>query len=373
MQAYELFCDQDFVAAMDKYVESKCNPLRVIALYSNLLPESIDRKEILNSQRPPELSSVLLHDAYRALIPFLTHQRHTLISEEIRDIKSLTIIDTVLLKTYVYASPTMVSSLLRLENFCMRDECERVLRDENRIPELVLLLKSGNKHTEALKFLMNTEMTGKVERISEYLSDVPSFDVVHQFGSQVIRSHPEIAIQIFTSDGDAEKWPRDRIYEMFKNGKAPTEMIITLIEHYINKWNDIDPKTTTWLVGEYRNNIVELRNAMLDHYNDDHIKPSGDTLLAVDDLNVARKKLLDLLENSEYFNADVILRDFESGDWIEEKSILLSRLGRHEQALYVYAEGMPERALHYCKKIYKRCPDVYEYLLGNYTTDKYIS
>ena len=58
---------------------------------------------------------------------------------------------------------------------------------------------------------------------------------------------------------------------------------------------------------------------------------SGDTLLAVDELNEARRKLIDLLENNDFYNADQVLSEFESGDWIEEKTCLLARLGRHKQ------------------------------------------
>ena len=73
---------------------------------------------------------------------------------------------------------------------------------------------------------------------------------------------------------------------------------------------------------------------------------------------------MSLLQTENYFDADLVLIHFQTGDWIEEKSILLSRLGRHKQALYVYTEGMPERALLYCEQVAHRCPEVYEYLLG---------
>jgi hypothetical protein len=55
---------------------------------------------------------------------------------------------------------------------------------------------------------------------------------------------------------------------------------------------------------------------------------------------------------------------FQEADWVEERALILSRLNRHKQALHVYAEGMPERAEMYCKKVFKRCPEVYGYLLG---------
>ena len=63
---------------------------------------------------------------------------------------------------------------------------------------------------------------------------------------------------------------------------------------------------------------------------------SGDTLLAVDELNEARRKLIDLLENNDSYNADQVLSEFESGDWIEEKTCLLARLGRHKQVSFYF-------------------------------------
>ena len=69
-----------------------------------------------------------------------------LLNAEIRDVNSLQIIDTVLLKTYLQSSPSMISSLLRLkENFCLYNECEKLLTKSNKIPELVLLMKKANK------------------------------------------------------------------------------------------------------------------------------------------------------------------------------------------------------------------------------------
>ena len=86
-------------------------------------------------------------DAYRALIPFLTQWRSQLLNRENRDINQLRILDTVLLKTYLQASPSMISSLLRLkENFCIQSECEKILREAKKVNELVLLLQRARKH-----------------------------------------------------------------------------------------------------------------------------------------------------------------------------------------------------------------------------------
>ena len=107
MQAYEYFCELDFEHAIEKYIESKCDPVKVISLYPDLTPQP--------AQDRPELSGVNLLDAYRALVRFLTYHRDLLLKAEIRNVEKLKIIDTVLLKTYIHASPTMVKSLLRVK------------------------------------------------------------------------------------------------------------------------------------------------------------------------------------------------------------------------------------------------------------------
>ena len=102
-------------------------------------------------------------DAYRALVPYLTQCRSLLLQSQPRDINQLRIIDTVLLKTYLNSSPSMISSLLRLkENYCIQSECERILTEAKRTNELVLLLKRAKKHIEALQILYESKQSDGV-------------------------------------------------------------------------------------------------------------------------------------------------------------------------------------------------------------------
>ena len=338
MQAFEYFCTFDFEHAIEKYIESKCDPVKVIGLFPDLLPKSTTAEQ----EDRPQLSGVELLDAYRALIRFLTYHRDQLLKAEIRNVEKLKIVDTVLLKTYVHASPTMVKSLLRVkDNFCIYSECEKVLRDAGKMVELVLLMKKEGKHERALNLLVDSELDDKIELIIDYLATCDgAFNVALSFGRALLRTHPTIGLALFTADiAEAEKWPRDRVYELFKQAKVPIGMTILLVEHYVYEWRDESEQTLHWLILAYRANIVDLRNAMLEQVEQDStnhtVGPSGDTLLAVDELNEARRKLVDLLENSDNYSADHVLAEFESGDWIEEKTCLLAKLGRHKQVSYI--------------------------------------
>ena len=70
-----------------------------------------------------------------------------------------------------------------------------------------------------------------------------------------------------------------------------------------------DPHVISWLIEEYRDNVVELRDSMLFTASDGDLNntnvasgiPNSDTLLAVDELNRARKKLIDILEVSSKY------------------------------------------------------------------------
>jgi len=76
-----------------------------------------------------------------------------------------------------------------------------------------------------------------------------------------------------------------------------------------------DPQVISWLIEEYRDNVVELRDSMLFTASDGDLNntnvasgiPNSDTLLAVDELNRARKKLIDILEVSSKYSPFLII------------------------------------------------------------------
>ena len=81
---------------------------------------------------------------------------------------------------------------------------------------------------------------------------------------------------------------------------------------------------------------MEVRDTMLvdtikDRPKSSAIVPNPDTLVAVDELNLLRKKLVALLESKSIKVDERLLDLFADKDWIEERALLLSRLGRHKQ------------------------------------------
>ena len=91
------------------------------------------------------------------------------------------------------------------------------------------------KHLNALHLLVDSKLENKIDQINEYLADLTDFGIILDFGAQLIKTNPDIALNIFTFDGEPEKWPRDKVYELFKSSNAPTQMRVPLIEHYIEQ------------------------------------------------------------------------------------------------------------------------------------------
>ena len=129
-----------------------------------------------------------------------------------------------------------------------------MLRDAGKMVELVLLMKKEGKHEKALNLLVTSDLDDKIEQIIDYLATCENaFNVALEFGkSGILKTHPDIALAIFTADNEAEKWPRDKVYELFKQSRVPIDMIILLIEHYVYEWKDETEQTLHWLILEYR-------------------------------------------------------------------------------------------------------------------------
>lgn len=73
------------------------------------------------------------------------------------------------------------------------------------------------------------------------------------------------------------------------------------------------------------------------------------------ELGQARHKLLELLDSSLHYTPQKMISTFLAIDGLyEERAILLGRIGRHDQALSIYAYKLndPTRAEAYCQKQY---------------------
>jgi hypothetical protein len=86
-------------------------------------------------------------------------------------------------------------------------------------------------------------------------------------------------------------------------------------------------------------------------------------------LGIMRRKLLAFLDLSQHYHTEKMLSRFPQHVLLQERAILLSRIGRHAQVLDLYAHRLhdPGQALRYCNTVYnekvEEASSVYLYLL----------
>lgn len=66
------------------------------------------------------------------------------------------------------------------------------------------------------------------------------------------------------------------------------------------------------------------------------------------------EKLSDFLQKSDYYAAEIVLKNFPCDDLFEERAIVLGKLEKHEKVLAIHIQilGDIEKAANYCESVY---------------------
>ncbi|KAI8993253.1 CNH domain-containing protein [Pilobolus umbonatus] len=311
------------------------------------------------------LTGLNLREAVRYLIRYLTDKRQKLarrlngssikspstnksITEDEVDNDELqyeaTIVDTTLLKSYMMTNDALVGPLLRVQNHCDVKECEIILSDKKKYKELVDLYNCKGLHSKALDLLerLGKQSDGPLRGVSHsirYLQKLglEHFDLVLNYSRWVLEKDPKQGMDIFIDDlAEVETFPRERILEHLESISG--DLTIQYLEYIIEELHDESPEFHNRLV------IAYLDKIMNDRENDD--KEARNTL---------RSRLLAFLTESSHYKAEKILSRLPIDDLFEERAILLSRIGQHDQALdiYVYKLQNYTMAEEYCTKIFQ--------------------
>uniref|UniRef100_A0A8C9VDJ8 VPS39 subunit of HOPS complex n=1 Tax=Scleropages formosus TaxID=113540 RepID=A0A8C9VDJ8_SCLFO len=334
LYAFNLFCQKRFDDSMQVFAKLGTDPTHVIGLYPDLLPSDY-RKQLHYPNPLPTLSGAELEKAHLALIDYLTQKRSHLVKqlndsdpsttsplmEGTPTIKSrkklLQIIDTTLLKCYLHTNVALVSPLLRLENnHCHIEECEYVLKKAHKYSELIILYEKKGLHQKALQVLLdqstkaNSPLKGH-ERTVQYLQRLGSenLGIIFEFSPWVLKACPEDGLKVQTKDF----------------------MCLSL--------SGVPPVAA----GKEEGDLGEFRN-----------------------------KLLNFLEISSSYEPTRLISDFPFDGLLEERALLLGRMGKHEQALFIYVHILKDTRMaeEYCHRHYDRVTegnkDVYLSLLRMY-------
>ncbi|XP_072391352.1 vam6/Vps39-like protein [Diabrotica undecimpunctata] len=344
--AYDLFHKKQFHESMKEFLKLGTDAYDVIRLFPDLLPQQQQGTEVPEPAR--DLTETEHETSLLALIDYLTEMRHGLkttdvqaninasgnLSDKVTNKSTnqlLQIIDTTLLKCYLQTNDALVVPLIRL-NRCHFVETEKILKKMGKHNELIILYQTKGQHRRALELLQSE---GSIERIVGYLQHLGSenMGLILDIADWVLNESPEEGLKIFTEDvAEVESFPRPRILDFLL--KSHKSVVIPYLEHVVHIWKDTNPLFHNALIHQYREKLVA----------------EGPTAS-----EPTRKKLLQFLENSKQYTAENILSSFPTDVLLEERAVILGRLGKHEQAvtIYVRALGDIEKAEKYCKKVFE--------------------
>lgn len=409
--AHDMFQYGEYDKALDLFQELDTPPAEVISLYPEVISgrlakwteeeeEDLDgtRKEeerptsrasnrsrattVASSikREPVVLAGVHLRDAVTYLIRYLTDKRQKLArklngssakssteSESVEDLEKVlltqaALVDTTLLKSYMMTSDALVGPLLRVQNHCDVEECEAILMDKKKYKELVDLYNCKGMHGRALDLLekLGNQTDGPLRGVSptiRYLQKLglDQFELVLKYSYWVLEKDPKNGMDIFIDDlAESETFPRDDVLKHLES--ISSDLVIQYLEYIIQDLRDESP--------EYHDRLVF---AYLDKINFDKKQEDSE-----ENTNKTRSRLLLFLTESSFYNARRMLTRLPDDDLYEERAVLLSHIGQHDQALDIYVYKLKNyiMAEEYCTKVFrvdpKRGEDMYLTLLRVY-------
>lgn len=262
---------------MKEFAKLNTDPIDVIRLFPDLLPDSGKNKLSSYSKKPaPVLDEKDIENGLLALIDYLTEIRYSLRQDLINKADSklsagknisalLSIIDTTLLKCYLQTNDSMVASVLRM-NYCYLEESERVLKKYDKYVELIILYQTKGQHKRALQLLQaQADVPGSTlfghDRTIQYLQHLGNEHklLIFEFAGWVLEKHPDDGLKIFTEDvPEVESLPRAEVLDfLLKDHKG---LVIRYLEHIINVWNEEKALFHNILIQQYREKLIALKN-----------------------------------------------------------------------------------------------------------------
>ena len=327
--------------------------------------------------------------------------------------QELTILDTVLLRAFVLVDAEMDTvtkksttdrtrraelqkqkrRFLRGRNWCPVSECERLLLRYPEMWESLLWLYYGKSlHEKALAWMRklgfdagagsDRDRNPYALKTADYLRQLgrDHARLVLEYSKWVLRATPTVGLRIFihlpanvtplapsTVLSHLEAHDRDAATKATQGGYAPSArpLAISFLEYLINEKGTESSNFHNKLVLLYLETIMLLR-ACADSFS------GGESQALLADVKALRARLLKFLESSEFYSPRELASRFKNTDLYNEYAVLLSRVGRHHEALQIFVNqlGTPQAAEDYCSRVYSpdapARKDVYLSLLEAY-------
>ena len=258
------------------------------------------------------------------------------------------LVDTTLFRAYMFASPSLVGPLFRIDNFCDPEVVGEKLQDTGRYSELIDFYFGKKLHEQALELLKRFGQADQKDdlapqlhgpqRTVAYLQNLSpdKIDLILQFAEWPLRSDADLGMEIFIADTEnAETLPRGRVLDFLQN--IDSALALRYLEHIIGELNDTTPVFHEKLASEY---IKHLKQ-----------ESSADAFVREQE----KAKALDFLRSSKNYQPYKVLGQLpqDNPSVYEARAIVLGRMGQHRQALelYVFKINDPGKAEEYCNQV----------------------
>lgn len=246
----------------------------VLRLFSNLLPhdfnEGLEFAASTTSSQVLNLKDSDLKNGLHALIDYLIEIRCNLNKERPNSVNhfshlpQMSIIDTTLLKCYIYTNESLIAPLLRRNN-CNLEESEKILKKYQKYEDLIILYQTKGHHQKALQLLRthanmaNSPLAGHKHTI-QYLQtlDTDNKALIFEFASWVLENHLEEGLKVFIDniqDTENQLERGDVLHYLLKCHKT---LVIPYLVHIINELSETKPFFHNMLVQQYIEQIGTL-------------------------------------------------------------------------------------------------------------------
>ncbi|KAL4940142.1 hypothetical protein BDV06DRAFT_25381 [Aspergillus oleicola] len=265
------------------------------------------------------------------------------------------LVDTTLFRVCMYATPSLVSSLFRIANFCDPEVVMEKLEETGRHNDLIHFLYGKKMHRQALELLRKfgqaepeeetaPELHGP-KRMVAYLQHLPpsQIDLILEFSEWPVGEDPELGMEIFLADTEnAETLPRQKVLGFLQALDA--KLAVRYLEHVIEELNDLTPDLHQRLVVLYLDRLQKH-------------KGDKDEFASEDGYVQWREKFIGMLRSSDQYSPSKILGRLNRDDaeFYEARAILFSKMGQHRQALEIYVFKLEDyvKAEEYCNHLHK--------------------
>lgn len=412
--AYQSFNLGNYGRSVREFLSLNVDPLQVIPLFGNFLPLCL-RAQYKFPVKIEELNGNSLGWAYQALMSFLEKKRKELATTDAQkrpDDDSANvgysqedvpqgydplewnattdprqIIDTTLLRCYdKLNSKANITNLVTLPNHCHTKECENILLQSKRYADLVFLYQSRGLHGQALALLQKlgkdpqSELPGtkfSIEYLKVLGKDFLNILLDPERTLWILQDNKQKGLEIFTATRKpGQELPPDRVlafleeYALEKKAQTISKILVTAyLEFIITELGEKNSDFHHKLAVHYFEIVMDLKRKNQDANVNKMVAGTEPG-----QLGYMRDKLLNFLEDSNYYMPAKLLSRYDyAGEGLrEERAILLSKVGKHLDALREYIHELHDFKIaeEYCRKHYdadqEEFRDVYLNLLEVY-------